>query len=658
MSETNSSQDQVSSIVSSVISSIDQENAIGIHEKTLNSEDSNHILAPQSRLSLGLSRTASHIERTISNAVHGILVKGGPSEDTGAIDDNTANEYLISQFNVGDAFRLIDSRNAASQLPSHSDEESNIYEPSITSYRTKLNHDDQSSSFDNGITRRITENQDYDGDDDDGVSIVQKVFTNHSTGKVELPPDGGYGWVSVFCVTLIMFSTWGCNSSFGIFLSFYLSNGTFPNATRYDYALIGGLTVFLAQLLSPFVMILMRTIGYKVTMLFGTALMFSGFLLASYATKLWHLYITQGFLIGVSICLIFIPATTVIPGWFLKRRAVAMGFSLMGTGLGGVVYGLATNKLIQDTGGTEWALRFLAISTTSTVLLAISLIKQRNPQKAIGIRSWKKIQNEFKTMFSLRVIKKPFVPLVSIWFTAAIFGYNLMVFTLASYAVARGLSQHDGSTLTAILNGSQTVGRPVIGLLGDRFGRMNITIILNIFLIIFMFGFWIPAHTFLQLIFFSICLGSCVGVANVMNTVLIADMTAPADFLPAWAFVNYSGSGFFLVVEVIAQALVIKGSNPYIHTQIFAGFCFVLALLVMFILREYGVRKNLNEKYKYSKKMDSDLDLKEESDTKSGKVDSETVISATTRPTLEKEERLLEPSIKNYFLRAIYPIKV
>ncbi|KAL3229725.1 putative transporter ESBP6 [Nakaseomyces bracarensis] len=424
------------------------------------------------------------------------------------------------------------------------------------------------------------------------VPTIKKVFTNQSTGELDLPPDGGYGWVCAFCVFLAMFSTWGCNSGFGVFLGFYLNNESYPGATKYDYALIAGLTVFLGQGFSPFVMVMMRVIGMKTTMLLGDAVLLAGFLLASFSKKIWQLYLTQGVMAGCSIAMVCVPATVVLPGWFLKKRAVAMGLSLLGTGLGGVVYGLAANKMIQTQGNTRLALRVLAITCSVSILVATALVKERVPKKSVGLKSWKKIREQFRTMFTINLYRKPFVLLIAVWFSFALLGYIIMVFTMSPYAIARGMSAHDASTLTAILNGAQSIGRPCMGLAGDRFGRTNVTIVLTCCLSIFLFGFWIPAYTFVQLIFFSICVGSCVGVANVMNTVLIADMVGPEEFLPAWAFVCYIGSPLCLVAEVIAQALTVPShtQNPYLHTQIFAGCCFVFALTLALMLREYSVR--------------------------------------------------------------------
>lgn len=435
------------------------------------------------------------------------------------------------------------------------------------------------------------------------VPTLKKVFTDKSTGELDLPPDGGYGWVCAFCVFLAMFSTWGCNSGFGVFLGFYLNNDTYPGATKYDYALIAGLTVFFGQGFSPFAMVLMRVIGMKTTMLLGDAMLLAGFLLASFTTKIWQLYLTQGVLAGISIATVCVPATVVLPQWFLKKRAVAMGLSLLGTGLGGVVYGLAANKMIQTHGNTRLALRVLAVTCSVSVLVSTALVKERRPKKSVGLKSWRLIREQFKAMFTINLIKKPFVLLIAVWFSFALLGYIIMVFTMSPYAIARGMSAHDASTLTAILNGAQSIGRPCMGLAGDKFGRTNVTIVLTCCLSIFLFAFWIPAYTFVQLIFFSICVGSCVGVANVMNTVLIADMVGPEEFLPAWAFVCYIGSPLCLVAEVIAQALTEPShkSNPYLHTQIFAGCCFVFALVLALMLREYSVR------LKFRRERDGDM---------------------------------------------------
>lgn len=585
-----------------------------------------------SRLSL------SNVGRTITKNYNDLVeaVKDDNAQTDSDRKGNDLNKLLESRFDIGDALRMHDQQQESIEHSSDLEKNSRSLHDSSSSIASIAR---SPSSLNNKANNNET---------------LEKVFTNKSTGEIELPPDKGYAWVVVGCVFIIMLTTWGCNSAFGIFLSFFLNNNKFPNATRYDYALIAGLTIFLGQGLSPFSILLMRIIGLKITMFFGIVIMAAAFSLASYATQLWHLYVTQGFMIGCAISLIFAPATTILPGWFLRKRAVSMGLSLLGTGAGGVTFGLASNKMIEDNGNTNMCYRMLAITCSVSAAIAVILVKERKPRKPIGIRSFEKIKQAMAKMFSLRVAKQPLVLLTALWFTLALFGYNLMIFTLASYAVARGMTQHQASSLTAILNGAQCIGRPAMGLLGDRFGRANITIVLTFVLCIFMFGFWIPAHTYLQLIFFCIMVGSCVGVANVMNTVLIADLVAPEDFLSAWSFVNYSGSPVLLVVEVVAQALTVSKnkSNPYLHTQIFSGCCFTAALILILVLREYAVRNKLTKR-----QQENSLKLEEMEDTSE-------IVQLTSEHWNKLQKRkakydiLLGNGPKKYFMRMTYPMKV
>ena len=58
---------------------------------------------------------------------------------------------------------------------------------------------------------------------------------------VDVPPNGGYGWVCVAAVATINGHTWGLNSAYAVFLAHYLSTSAFPGATPLQYAFIGEL---------------------------------------------------------------------------------------------------------------------------------------------------------------------------------------------------------------------------------------------------------------------------------------------------------------------------------------------------------------------------------------------------------------------------------
>lgn len=58
----------------------------------------------------------------------------------------------------------------------------------------------------------------------------------------------------------------------------------------------------------------------------GVIIMSAGFALAALSTKIWHLLLTQGFLVGTGMSLLYFPLLAPAPEYFTNHRATAMGF--------------------------------------------------------------------------------------------------------------------------------------------------------------------------------------------------------------------------------------------------------------------------------------------------------------------------------------------
>jgi len=58
----------------------------------------------------------------------------------------------------------------------------------------------------------------------------------------------------------------------------------------------------------------------------GVLVMSTGFLLASFSKSIWHLLLTQGFLAGMGMSLLYFPLLAPAPEYFTNHRATAMGF--------------------------------------------------------------------------------------------------------------------------------------------------------------------------------------------------------------------------------------------------------------------------------------------------------------------------------------------
>jgi len=82
-------------------------------------------------------------------------------------------------------------------------------------------------------------------------------------------------------------------------------------------------------------------------MYIGVLLMTAGYVAASFAKRIWHLYLTQGVLVGLGVGFIFIPSVAVTSQWFDKKRSIANGINSAGSGIGGIIFSFATQAMIE-----------------------------------------------------------------------------------------------------------------------------------------------------------------------------------------------------------------------------------------------------------------------------------------------------------------------
>ena len=156
--------------------------------------------------------------------------------------------------------------------------------------------------------------------------------------------------------------------SYGVYLSYYLSNSVFPSASPLDYAFIGGLTFAFAFAMAPVAMRLCRLLDFRIPMLVGVFCQAGGFVAASLARRIWELYLSQGVLVGVGVGLVYIPSLPVISHWFGRHRSLANGIAAAGSGIGGLGMSFAMQAMIQNL-GVGWALRITGLICFPATLL-------------------------------------------------------------------------------------------------------------------------------------------------------------------------------------------------------------------------------------------------------------------------------------------------
>jgi predicted MFS family arabinose efflux permease len=254
------------------------------------------------------------------------------------------------------------------------------------------------------------------------------------------------------------------------------------------------------MLIAPLVTILTRKFGTHVIMFIGMILQCAGFISASFATRIWQLHISQGVLIGMGIGFLYIPALPILSQWFVKRRSLANGISAAGSGVGGAAFTWGTEAIIQRW-GISWALRITGIIALVAQFVAISVIRDRN-------QAIKPSQLGFDT----KLLRRYEVILLLAWAFTSMFGYVVLLFSLSDFALSIGLSRAQATDIIGLLNVGTAVGRPFIGILGDRWSRVDTAGALTLLCGLSCFAFWIPATSYGLTVFFAILCGAILGV--------------------------------------------------------------------------------------------------------------------------------------------------
>ncbi|CBX92372.1 hypothetical protein LEMA_P050780.1 [Plenodomus lingam JN3] len=396
--------------------------------------------------------------------------------------------------------------------------------------------------------------------------------------KVEdVPPNGGYGWVCVAAVATINGHTWGLNSAYGVFLAYYLANNVFPGATPLHYAFIGGLSISQALVVSPLATLTTRVFGTRTTLLIGVVLETASFIGASFSSQIWQLFLSQGMCFGWGMGFLFVGSVGIAAQWFTTHRSLANGICAAGSGLGGLIYSLAAQAMIRDI-GLPWTFRILAVLAFVVNTACALLIKDRHTE--IG---------SSQLSFDHSLLKRmPFLGLLVFGFLSML-GYVVLLFSLPNYAKTIGLTAQQGSTVGAILNLGQAIGRPPIGYFSDNVGRLNMASSMTFLSGLFCLVIWSFANRYGVLVFFALLSGTVAGTfwatcAPVMTEVIgLVDL--PSALNITWLVLVLPTT----FAEVIGLEIVAFHGGSYTGAILFTGFMYVGAAMFLWLVRTWKI---------------------------------------------------------------------
>jgi MFS family permease len=188
-------------------------------------------------------------------------------------------------------------------------------------------------------------------------------------------------------------------------------------------------------------------------------------IMTSLCETYWQFMLAQGLLGGIALGMTLSPANASTPQYFLKKRGTAMGCAIAGSSIGGVVFPIALNLMLENTNlGFGWSVRVCGFILLAVLIPSCMAIKPRLPPR----------QSEFFLPSAFKEV--PYVVL-TLALSCVFLGIFPPIFLIPDFAITQGMSNTLSFYLLAILNAASFPGRILPGILSDKIGKLNMLVL-------------------------------------------------------------------------------------------------------------------------------------------------------------------------------------
>lgn len=278
--------------------------------------------------------------------------------------------------------------------------------------------------------------------------------TTTATGDPAHHMDSRRAWAVAAGAALASGTGFGTAYTFGAFFDAMSEDfGTGRGAT----ALVFGITLLLFFGLGIVSGPLSDRVGARRLVVAGAVLVASGLALTSRVDSVYVGYLTYGLGVGLGGGLIVTPMYATAGGWFVRRRALAMGLVASGNGLGTLLLVPFAESLIDAHG---WRTAYLILGLVDLALFAVAAVVLLRPPEAAAPPP---------AIAHMRAIVR--IPAFKVLFaTGLLFSVSLFIAFafIVDFATEEGVSSSRAALLVAIVGATSIVGRLGITALSGR----------------------------------------------------------------------------------------------------------------------------------------------------------------------------------------------
>jgi len=214
-------------------------------------------------------------------------------------------------------------------------------------------------------------------------------------------PDGGWGWLVVLAAFFNGLVLDGIAYSCGVFLPVLSEEFGSSESTT---AMIGSLCAGCYLAISPVAAGATNTFGCRLVSLLGCVWAGLSIVAASFAPNIHLLILSMGVSTGLAFGFLYLPSLVIVGLWFERKRGVAMGITMAGSGVGMFVIPPLCNLMID-----LWGWRRSLYGLATMVFLCAPLALLYKPVPATyknGQKKCKKQQSKIQQSGKVALIEK------------------------------------------------------------------------------------------------------------------------------------------------------------------------------------------------------------------------------------------------------------
>lgn len=393
-----------------------------------------------------------------------------------------------------------------------------------------------------------------------------------------------YGWKIVAVGFIIMSLVYSMASVTGVFLipvteSLKISRAQFSLCSIFA---AGGFVAGSAVMGKMF-----RKYKIKNVMIVGCAVICTDLLMKSFATQLWQLCICD-LLLGIAYAAAsVIPIPLLINNWFgVRKRGLANSLALAGSGLGAMVMTVILNAVIQNF-SWRWAYRLNMVLILVIVIPAIFLVVVSTPQEKglekLGDIQTPEKQSKEKSGMSVKEAKKTgyfWMILLSFLFLASV---NASVSSSEiSYLNDIGFSSTMAANIGAVVIGSLTVGKILLGILCDKCGLKKGALFSNLLFTVSIAALYltISVHSAVYLHVICFCIGGSMITVGV--PLYVAQLFGDKEYSSFLGLIN-AMTGLGLPVGTVLGGVIYTAFGSYAPLWMLMTVLGALSTIFMFL---------------------------------------------------------------------------